>query len=141
MKDNTQPHTTWATYVVGNLGGCLPCRNTEIMQNHRPSLCHVSNCSRLARRSGALRRAGALPSQAWLERRGLGSCALPIHRELPFIYNWGVRTPFLLNYVTLQLHFSCSRALRSSVKRSTPCEGCNQAFCRKAVSSCNSSVM
>ena len=29
-----------------------------------------------------------------LERRGLGSCALPTHRELPFVYNWGVlRTP------------------------------------------------
>jgi len=33
-------------------------------------------------------------SRAWLERRGLGSCAFPTHRELPFVYNWGVlRTP------------------------------------------------
>jgi len=44
----------------------------------------LSNCSRLARRSGAL------PNQAWLERRGLGSCALPTHRELPFVYNWAL---------------------------------------------------
>ena len=54
----------------------------------------MSNCSRLARRPGALRLPGALPNQAWLERRVLGSCALPTHRELPFVYNWGVlRTP------------------------------------------------
>ena len=49
----------------------------------------------LQRQFLALRRAGALPLQAWLERRGLGSCALPTHRELPFVYNWGVRSTLL----------------------------------------------
>ena len=46
----------------------------------------------LQRQFLALRRAGALPLQTCLERRGLGSCALPTHRELPFVYNWGVRS-------------------------------------------------
>ena len=56
----------------------------------------MSNCSRLARR------AGDLPNQAWLERRGLGSCALPTHRELPFVYNWEVlRTPLFYKVKSL----------------------------------------
>jgi len=99
------------------LGGCssrLTILKTFLLPPvfSKVSVAFLSNCSRLARRSGAL------PSQAWLERRGLGSCALPTHRELPFVYNWGVRStpPFLPNQVTLQLHFRCSRALRSSVK-------------------------
>jgi len=56
----------------------------------------------LQRQFLALRRAGALPLQAWLERRGLGSCALPTHRELPFVYNWGVlRTPLFYQIKSL----------------------------------------
>jgi len=41
---------------------------------------------KLQRQFLALRRAGALPLQACLERRGLRLYALPTHRELPFIY-------------------------------------------------------
>jgi len=56
----------------------------------------------LQRQFLALRRAGALPLQACLERRGLGSCALPTHRELPFVYNWGVlRTPLFYQIKSL----------------------------------------
>ena len=63
---------------------------------------HVSDSVELQRQFLALRRAGALPLQAWLERRGLGSCALPTHRELPFVYNWGVlRTPLFYQIKSL----------------------------------------
>jgi len=56
----------------------------------------------LQRQFLALRRAGALPLQACLERRGLGSCALPTHRELPFVYKWGVlRTPLFYQIKSL----------------------------------------
>jgi len=56
----------------------------------------------LQRQSLVLRRAGALPLQACLERRGLRSCTLPTHRELPFIYNWGVlRTPLFYQIKSL----------------------------------------
>jgi len=62
----------------------------------------------------ALRRAGALPLQAWLERRGLGSYALPTHRELPFIYNWEVLyTP--LFYQIKSLYNCISAALKPLV--------------------------
>jgi len=45
-------------------------------------------------RAVELRRWAPCRSLAWLGRRGLGSCALPTRRELPFVYNWGVlRTP------------------------------------------------
>jgi len=74
----------------------------------------------LQRQFLALRRAGALPLQASLERRSLWSCALLTHRELSFVFSLGASLPpFLPNQVTLQLHFRCSQALRSSVKRST----------------------
>jgi len=57
----------------------------------------------LQRQFLALRRAGALPLQARLERRSLWSCALLTHRE----------PPFLPSQVTLQLHFRCSHELRT----------------------------
>ena len=60
------------------------------------------NLVELQRQFLALRRAGALLLQAWLERRGLGSCALPTHRKLPFVYNWGVlRTPLFYQVKSL----------------------------------------
>ena len=62
----------------------------------------------------ALRRAGALPLQARLERRSLSSCALLTHRELSFVFSLGASLPpFLPNQVTLQLHFRCSHELRT----------------------------
>jgi len=74
----------------------------------------------LQRQFLALRRAGALPLQVSLERRSLWSCALLTHRELSFVFSLGASLPpFLPNQVTLQLHFRCSQALRSSVKSST----------------------
>jgi len=79
----------------------------------------------LRRQFLALRRAGALPLQAWLERRGLGSCALPTHRELPFVYNWGVlRTPLFYQIKSL---CNCTSAapepLVPQPKRSTVVQG------------------
>jgi len=81
----------------------------------------------LQRQFLALRRAGALPLQAWLERRGLGSCALPTHRELPFVYNWGVRsTPLFYQIKSL---CNCTSAapepLVPQSKRSTEVHSCN----------------
>jgi len=63
----------------------------------------------LQRQFLALRRAGALPLQARLERRSLWSCALLTHRELSFVFSLGASLPpFLSNQVTLRLHFRCS---------------------------------
>ena len=68
----------------------------------------------LQRQFLALRRAGALPPQARLERRSLSSCALLTHRELSFVFSLGASLPpFLPNQVTLQLHFRCSHELRT----------------------------
>jgi len=68
----------------------------------------------LQRQFLALRRAGALPLQARLERRSLSSCALLTHRELSFVFSLGASLPsFLPNQVTLQLHFRCSHELRT----------------------------
>jgi len=68
----------------------------------------------LQRQFLALRRAGALPLQARLERRSLSSCALLTHKELSFVFSLGASLPpFLPNQVTLQLHFHCSRELRT----------------------------
>jgi len=68
----------------------------------------------LQRQFLALRRAGALPLQARLERRSLSSCALLTHRELSFIFSLGASLPpFLPNQVTLQLHFRYSHKLRT----------------------------
>ena len=81
----------------------------------------VSGDVELQRQFLALRRAGALPLQAWLERRGLGSCALPTHRELLFVYNWGVQsTPLFYQIKSL---YNCTSAapkpLVPQPKRST----------------------
>ena len=52
----------------------------------------------LQRQFLALRRAGALPLQARLERRSLTSCALLTHRELSFVFSLGASLPpFLPN--------------------------------------------
>ena len=68
----------------------------------------------LQRQFLALRRAGALPLQARLERRSLSSCALLTHRELSFVFSLGASLPpFLPNQATLQLHFRCSHELRT----------------------------
>ena len=68
----------------------------------------------LQRQFLALKRAGALPLQANLERRSLWSCALLTHRKLSFVFSLGASLPpFLPNQVTLQLHFRCSHELRT----------------------------
>jgi len=68
----------------------------------------------LQRQFLALRRAGALPLQASLERRSFWSCALFTHRELSFVFSLGAKLPdFLPNQVTLQLHFRCYHELRT----------------------------
>ena len=75
---------------------------------------HSTSFVELQRQFLALRRAGALPLQARLERRSLTSCALLTHRELSFIFSLGASLPpFLPNQVTLQLHFRCSHELRT----------------------------
>jgi len=56
----------------------------------------------LQRQFLALRRAGALPLQARLERRSLSSFALLTHRELSFVFSLGASLPlFLPNQATL----------------------------------------
>jgi len=66
----------------------------------------------LQRQFLALRRTGALPLQARLERRSLSSGALLTHRKLSFIFSLGASLPpFLPNQVTLQLHFHYSHKL------------------------------
>jgi len=73
-----------------------------------------ASCVELQRQFLALRRAGALPLQARLERRSLWSCALLAHSELSFVFSLGASLPpFLPNQVTLQLHFRCSHELRT----------------------------
>ena len=54
-------------------------------------------------------------------RRGLGSCALPTHREPPFVYNWGVlRTPlFYLIKSLCNCTFAAPQPLVPQSKRST----------------------
>ena len=86
-----------------------------------PPCLGIKTVVELQRQFLALRRAGALPLQACLERRGLGSCALPIYRELPFVYNWGVlRTPLFYQIKSL---CNCTSAapepLVPQLKRST----------------------
>ena len=74
----------------------------------------VAHTVELQRQFLALRRAGALPLQARLERRSLSSCALLTHKELSFVFSLGASLPsFLPNQVTLQLHFRCSHELRT----------------------------
>ena len=71
----------------------------------------------LQRQFLALRRAGALPLQARLERRSLSSCALLTYRELSFVFSLGASLlPFLPNQVNLQLHFRCSHKLHTLSK-------------------------
>jgi len=81
----------------------------------------VSSSVELQRQFLALRRAGALPLQACLERRGLGSCALPTHREFPFVYKWGVlRTPLFYQIKSLcNCTSAAPKPLVPHLKRST----------------------
>jgi len=107
FRSNKNPH---GLFVLSDFGGSSV--------NRRSSRSNVANTDlttvELQRQFLALRRAGALPLQARLERRSLSSGALLTHRELSFVFSLGASLPpFLPNQVTLQLHFRFSHELRT----------------------------
>jgi len=94
-------------HVHGNQQPARSCvflteRSAAVPMLYKSSVPLDLRCVELQRQFLALRRAGALPLQARLERRSLSSGALLTHRELSFIFSLGASLPpFLPNQVTL----------------------------------------